>query len=252
MNVPEQLKTLYRNDRVIPFIGAGVSMSVNWEFDGKRTRGPSWGELVDRAAELLSFDPDLIRVRGTDLQILEYFLACNEGESAKLTNWLVRFMNPPDEALKSSPIHTELARLLQCKIYYTTNYDDFIERALSLHGRSVDVIVTEADLGRRSNNCDVVKFHGDLNHPSMMVLSESHYEKRLSFSTAIDYRLKSDVLGRALLFIGYSFRDPNVSYLFRTVNDHFGNLPLSLTGRRAYILVPDPSEFEIMLFRASR
>jgi hypothetical protein len=64
----------------------------------------------------------------------------------------------------------------------------------------------------------------------------------------MDYRLRSDVLGRAVLFIGYSFRDPNVSYLFRLVNDQFQNLPLSLSGKRAYIATPDPSDFEISLF----
>ena len=248
MTVPEQLRNLYRNERVIPFIGAGVSMSVEWEHEGEQVRGPSWGELVDQAARLLDCDPELLRVRGTDLQILEYFLACNQGEAAKLTNWLVRLMNPSDEALQNSAIHGELARLDRCRTFYTTNYDSFLERALALHGRTCDVVVSEADLGRRSGHCEVVKFHGDLDHPSMMVLSESHYEQRLSFSTVMDYRLRSDVLGRALLFIGYSFRDPNVAYLFRKVNEQFERLPESLTGKRAYILVPDPSDFEILLF----
>ncbi len=83
-----------------------------------------------------------------------------------------------------------------------------------------------------------------------MVLSESDYEKRLSFSDVEDQRLKSDLLGRALLFLGYSFRDWNVSYLFRLVNENFGPLPKAPTGRRAYIAVADPSDFEYTLFRA--
>jgi hypothetical protein len=83
-----------------------------------------------------------------------------------------------------------------------------------------------------------------------MVLSESDYEKRLRFAEVEDQRLKSDMLGRALLFLGYSFRDWNVSYLFRLVNDQFGDLPSAPTGRRAYITVSDPSDFEYELFRA--
>jgi hypothetical protein len=53
-----------------------------------------------------------------------------------------------------------------------------------------------------------------------------------------------------MLFIGYSFRDWNVSYLFRLINEQFGPLPQAPTGRRAYIAVPDPSDFEYTLFRA--
>jgi len=223
-------------------------MSVQWK-DGEDERsGPSWKQLVDQAACLLDFDPDLLRVRGTDLQILEYFMARNQGEPAELTNWLVRSMNPPDKALLESPILQELAQLDKCKIFYTTNYDDFLERSMRLSGRECNVVACEADIGMNSTNCEVVKFHGDLNHPTMMVLSESHYEERLSFNTVMDYRLWSDVLGRAVLFIGYSFRDPNVSYLFRVINRLFRKLPSSLTGKRAYILVADPSEFEILLY----
>jgi SIR2-like domain len=83
-----------------------------------------------------------------------------------------------------------------------------------------------------------------------MVLSESDYESRLSFATVEDQRLKADMLGRALLFLGYSFRDWNVSYLFRLMNEQFGKLPNAPTGRRAYITVADPYDFEHQLFEA--
>ena len=68
--------------------------------------------------------------------------------------------------------------------------------------------------------------------------------------SAMDYRLRADLLGRVVLFLGYSFRDTNVSYLFRRINALFQNLPGSPTGRRAYITVADPSDFETELFRA--
>jgi len=74
MICPSDLRQRYRDERVIPFIGAGISMSVIWEKDGKEVHGPSWSELVEQAVSLLEFqDTELARVRGTDLQILEYF-----------------------------------------------------------------------------------------------------------------------------------------------------------------------------------
>jgi hypothetical protein len=249
---PPDLRALYREGRLIPFVGAGVSTSVQWLSAGLLKRGPSWRELVDQAARYLGFtDPDLLRVRGTDLQILEYFHAKRSG-FGQLHQWLVREMAPPDDALRASPIHQRLAALDRCRLLYTTNYDDLIERAFSLLGRRCHTVVIEPDMGRFDSDpraCELVKFHGDLLHPDTMVLSESDYENRLSLRTPMDFRLRSDVLGRALLFIGYSFRDWNVSYLFRLVNDEFGTLPDSLSGRRAYITVPEPSDFEFRLFQ---
>src|SRR5207247_6449723 len=107
-------------------------------------------------------------------------------------------------------------------IYYTTNYDHFLERAVTLHGRNPIAVATEAQMGHLgASRPQIVKFHGDFNHPPQMVVTESDYEKRLAFETEMDFRLRSDVLGRAVLFLGYSFRDANVAYLFRLVNEYF-------------------------------
>ena len=93
-------------------------------------RGPSWEALVNRAAIELGFeDPRLIRARGTDLQILEYFKFKFSGHT-RLTNWLVKNMNPPDESIQRSPIHRELAQMNMCPIIYTTNFDDFYRTKL--------------------------------------------------------------------------------------------------------------------------
>src|SRR4026207_1017518 len=100
MFIAPQLKKLYEEGRLIPFVGAGISMSVKWTQDGHQRNGPSWSELVDEAARQLGFEiAELARVRGTDLQILEYFRVKNQGEFAKLTNWMVKNMSAPDDAL---------------------------------------------------------------------------------------------------------------------------------------------------------
>ncbi|TKB75099.1 MAG: SIR2 family protein [Nitrospira sp.] len=226
-------------------------MSVEWKVGSESKRGPSWEELVNQAARELGFGiPDLLRVRGTDIQILEYFKIKKAGETQLLKNWLLRSMQPPDKALRLSPIHRELAKLKKCNLFYTTNFDDLIERAFDIHRRRYRSVAVESDMGNERSICEIIKFHGDLNHPSEMVLSESDYERRLSLSSAMDYRLRGDILGRVLLFMGYSFRDVNVSYLFRLITDQFKSLLGAQSGRRAYIVVPEPSDFEIELFGA--
>ncbi|MEX0828108.1 MAG: SIR2 family protein [Haliea sp.] len=207
---------------------------------------------MDKAAEFIGAeDPELLRMRGTDLQILEYYRIKNDTVQP-LINWFHKSMNPRDADIKKSPIHKELSALQQCKVFYTTNYDDFIERAIRLGGREVISVASEHDLSRLRHEVQVIKFHGDFDRPGMMVLSESDYESRMRLETAMDLKLRSDVLGRALLFVGYSFRDSNVAYLFRLINEYFKDLPGSFSGRRAYIIYPNPSDFELQLFHARK
>jgi len=249
MSAPLELRTLYRDGRLLPFIGAGVSASVAWDENGKVTRGPAWSELVDQAAKELGFDQaDLIRARGTDLQILEYFKLHFNGHT-RLTNWLLVKMQPPNDAILKSPIHEELAKMTQCRVIYTTNFDNFIERSLALNGREHRAVAIEAHMHPGPDVTEVIKFHGDWDHPDRMVLTESDYEKRMEFKEPMDLRLWSDLLNRSVLFLGYSFRDPNVAYLFRQVKERFKGLPDTSSGRRAYIVVQDPSKFERRLFQ---
>ncbi len=249
MPCPVDLRRLYRDHRVIPFVGAGASMAVSWD-DGQK-RGPSWEQMVNEAARILGANaPELLRIRGTDLQILEYFGILNGG-LARLTNWLSqRFSSATDEDILRSPLHAELVELQKCGIFYTTNYDDFIERALAKSGRETHITTSELNIGHDRAKTEVVKFHGDFNTPEQMVLSESHYMERMRLESPMDFKLRADILGRAVLFIGYSFRDQNVGYIFHIVNRLFSQLPDSSSGRRAYIILPEPSEFERRLFHA--
>ncbi|HLJ48977.1 MAG TPA: SIR2 family protein [Bryobacteraceae bacterium] len=249
MSAPLELRSLYRDGRLLPFVGAGVSASVEWPEAGVTGRGPSWEEMVNRAATELGFqDPQLIRARGTDLQILEYFKLKFSGHT-RLTNWLLKSMNPPDEAILKSPIHQELALMTVCSMVYTTNFDDFIERSFGLHQRAYRAVAIEEHMRPEPNTTEIIKFHGDWNHPDRMVLTESDYERRMEFTEPMDLRLWSDLLNRSVLFLGYSFRDPNVAYLFRQVKERFARLPNTSSGRRAYIVVQDPSQFERRLFQ---
>jgi hypothetical protein len=252
---PPDLRDHYRTGRLIPFLGAGVSASVTWAANEEQKKPPTWRELVDHAARELGFsDPDLLRVRGNDLQILEYFTIVRGG-SDSLVNWLVNAVNVPDEALAKSVIHEALAGCTNSQLIYTTNYDDLIERAFALHGRKAVMLAREHDFPGAfaasladPTTSQIVKFHGDLSSRERMVLTESDYEERLKLETEMDLRLRSDLLGRAVLFLGYSFSDANVSYIFELIREAFEQLPGSRYGRRAFITVADPSHFERQLF----
>jgi hypothetical protein len=90
---------------------------------------------------------------------LEYFRIVKGGNLAELTNWLShQFSSAKDVDITSSPLHAELSLLSQCNLYYTTNYDDFIERALKCSGRRPHVITSEHTINHDRSAVEVVKF----------------------------------------------------------------------------------------------
>jgi hypothetical protein len=59
----------------------------------------------------------------------------------------------------------------------------------------------------------IVKFHGDFEDDNSIVLTESDYFERLNFETPLDVKFRSDILGRTVLFVGYSLTDINMRLL---------------------------------------
>src|SRR5207302_125452 len=161
-----------------------------------KQRGPLWEEMVNQAAIILGArEPDLLRCRGTDLQILEYFKILKDG-FAPLTNWLsLQFSAATDANILASPIHAELVQLDRCSIYYTTNYDDFIERALKKGGRDTHITSSELNISHDRSLVEVVKFHGDFNTPDQMLLSESQDMDLMRLQSPMELKLRADIVG---------------------------------------------------------
>lgn len=165
----------------------------------------------------LGFDPALFELHGLAPQLAGYYACENGGSLDKFIHTMrLRFHTPAtDRRRRTSSQHLALAQLDVGRIY-TTNFDHHIEEAFREAGRSVDVLTTLDDFSRptTAGACQVVKFHGDLDHPQTVVLSEQHFFDRLRLEAAPDQFLRADLLGNVFLFLGYSFSDTNIRYIW--------------------------------------
>ncbi len=135
---------------------------------------------------------------------------------------------------------------------YTTNFDPLIERAFAAAGRSCQVVAEARDLhswqvdrvGRAFvPRYPVYKLHGTLERPRTLVLGETDYHRRTDLAAnALDLRFCSDVVGRALLLVGYSFSDPNLRWLWTKLRD----LQVLPTGY--FIELGESSDLDIAYF----
>src|SRR3954470_1144990 len=115
MMIPETLKKRLREGKVIPFVGAGVSMSVR-ERDGGGPLFPSWREMLEKAALRLEAEGNeghagLVR-NFLNLKAPDYLQAARYaregmGEAVWLDFLKEQLDKPPESA---SPESLELAR----------------------------------------------------------------------------------------------------------------------------------------------
>jgi hypothetical protein len=207
--------------RVIPFIGAGFSFALGM---------PGWDDLLARVAKgmdgALPYDTVREACQGDFLQIAEYYFLKSDRSIGPL-RYILSLALQSNVSPVQSGCHVELVNLGAQQIY-TTNFDGFIEQTFRDLEQPVDVVALPKDVavssGRRTS---VVKYHGDLRHDSTLVLTESSYYTRLDFESPMDLKFRSDLLGRSVLFAGYSFRDVNIRVIWFKLMQMMKDIPAS-------------------------
>ena len=116
-----------------------------------------------------------------------------------------------------------LARL-PIKTYWTTNYDELLENGIKDANRNPDVKTKSEHLSLVESGRDAVvyKMHGDVKDASNAVLTKSDYElyeKNRPFFRTV---LQSDLVSKKFLFIGFSFTDPNIDFVFGQIHAMLG------------------------------
>ena len=200
----DELISSYKNKNVILFVGAGISKNLGL---------PSWSELICHVAEELGYDPDIYRSFGDNLALAEYYRV-KEGSIGPLRSWMDTKWHSEKVDLPNSDIHKLIANS-KFPMIYTTNYDRWIEKSFELYGKPYIKIAGVSDIPKiKDGVTQIIKFHGDFDSDDTIVLNESSYYERLEFETPLDIKLRSDVLGKSVLFIGYSLADVNLRFLF--------------------------------------
>jgi len=199
----DALRQAYDSGTLILFAGAGVSAGLGL---------PTWPELVNEMARQLGYQPEEFAGYGDYRALAEYYKL--EKGFEPLKRWMATEWHKSDIDIKQSEIHRLIVRGRFHRIY-TTNFDRWIEAAHEVHGKKYLKISNVQDMTRATNNvCQIVKFHGDLDSQGPIVLDETSYFDRLSFESPLDLKLRADLLGHSVLFVGYSISDTNIRMLF--------------------------------------
>ena len=199
------------------FLGAGFSAEVFNEL---------WKGLVKPYADKL--DPIILEHCDNYPLIMQYY-----SDKFPKDNFRIEIAN----RFKSDVItkkHGIIAKL-PIQHYWTTNYDTLIENALIKHNKPFDTLYngdTFADL-QNSREKIVFKCHGDCNHPESIIITKGDNDTFENKSFNFVSSILSELATNKILFIGYSFNDPDINYLINKINvNNLKHIPHHLILKR--------------------
>jgi hypothetical protein len=233
-----ELMHAYQTGKLVLFAGAGVSANLGL---------PSWDVLISRLAHELGYDPAVFSSYGNYLALAEYYRR-KKGTLGPLRSWMDREWHKPGIDVGGSEIHRLIALGDFSKIY-TTNYDRWLEFAHDFHKIKYSKVASVADLvALTDGQRQIVKFHGDFDDDASIVLDETSYYERLDFESPLDIKLRHDVLGNSVLFIGYSITDLNIRLLFYRLTKMWGRHALASARPKSYLFTnrPNPVAEEVL------
>ena len=134
--------------------------------------------------------------------------------------------------LKYNEIHQAILKLSPEHIL-TTNYDDLLDQAIQDGAHPFSVVSQDDQFPYTKNVSLLVKIHGDL-EGNDFVLKEDDFLEYSSRYPLIEAFIKSVFATKLVLFIGYSFSDPNLKMILQTVRNILGQ-----HYQNAYLLSTD-------------
>jgi hypothetical protein len=191
-----------RDENAAVFAGAGLSIPtglVDWTAL-MRDIAQDVGLNVDSEHDLLSVAQFHVNERGGRHRI----------NQALVTEFAERStLSENHRILASLPIKT----------FWTTNYDTLIEESLRQARKRVDVKTTEQSLAVTLPRRDAVlyKMHGDVASVDQAVVTKDDYEAYSTTHALFGTALQGDLVSKTFLFIGFSFNDPNLTYLLSRI-----------------------------------
>lgn len=241
------IKEKVREEKLIPFVGAGFSANIEGY--------PSWRRSVEMLEERCSgckeFTNDFLEAyqyayweSGKEVSCKEVSTILDRGKKELRKSFLCPTLNKPIERLKrqtSMSLKNELKQhvllVSNFKKIYTTNWDTLIE--FTCNKARIPYKSHFAKIGRYSygskyylnkeisntSNTDkcvnIIKYHGCVTDKSAtsIIASSADYHERISslYVHPLDQELYWDMREKAIMFIGYSLNDVNIRYVMNQV-----------------------------------
>lgn len=230
----------YREDKIVPFIGAGLSIPFNV---------PDWGNLIREIAEKYAVD-DMSFVKlavEQDLQRYDYWQAIDalkkyttvqeediqEHVAVSVQRKIIKVEN---DLLHN---YSDLKKM-DFKLFLTTNYENILHNYLQCE--LTPILLNEVQFNTQNlfDQKRVCQLHGTTSNYGTIVLSKESY-RNLYDDKKYENILKLVTGTKKLLFMGFSFDDQFIRTLIKEHKEFFMS--------KHYIILPDPTPEKVRELR---
>lgn len=189
------------------FVGAGVSM---------RAGMPSWYELID---PLKKYVKEAITQQSSLLDIAELYSVKYRRPA------LVHAIKQEIEKRNARPTKVQnLLVNLPIHRIFTTNFDTLLEMAAKESFIRHRVVVNAPDVAvSDASQLVIVKLHGDINQSDSLIITSRDYYSYFATHPTVADLLKVELQTRTVLFLGYSFSDPDLGMILSRIGEESGD-----------------------------
>lgn len=186
--------------RAAIFAGAGLSAPAGFV---------NWPGLLKDVAEELNFK---IEPHTNLVELAQYYV--NETKSTHELSSAILNKFP---STAEPGVNHEILASLPIDVYWTTNFDKLIEKALQKADKVYDVKSLPSSLAVSKNGSQVTvyKMHGDVDNSDKTILTRDQFEQYPYTHQAFLNNFNYDLTNRTFLFMGLSFDDPNLKYVLK-------------------------------------
>jgi len=232
MEIPKKIRQAIKENRLVVFAGSGLSLKFGL---------PNWSKLVrDVISEIdIKKYNSLVTLMEDEVMTPMEILEKLNSEHSDIKRYIKNNFQIKEGG--DFLLHKNILQLSGQVI--TTNYDNAFE--LASDNKIIPSIYNSefnmSEIGKNNNNY-IFKLHGSYDVPENCVIFKDQYDKLYSKDTPAKEKLKSIFAERVILFIGFSFNDPDINLIFENLDNVFGN------NNKHFILTKEPKNFEKFKF----
>ncbi|OUQ54722.1 hypothetical protein B5E58_13045 [Tyzzerella sp. An114] len=253
----EKIKQINSNDNLVIFVGSGIS---------KNSGVCSWWELVKEIADKIGENKcascemkniicgqcgENIELCGIDsfnckfkydfssedfLRIPQHFYE-SFGDSKEEKEPYYQFLKDKFNKKYESNIIDEIIIKLQPEHIITTNYDHLLEDVKDPRVSKYAIITKDDDILSKKGRNYIIKMHGDIDDIENIVLKEDDYLNYSQKHIIIETFIKSLLIDKTFLFVGYSLNDNNLKLIMNYID--FFVKEKNVENRQPHYLVVD-------------
>lgn len=231
-NLPQSLITAIKNDTLIPFVGAGISMGIKDTQDNRIFK--SWTNSLLDAVQILKDEKEhdkAINIE-TELKIspIDYLAIASKIHKYLNSNWntyLKQTFDKSYETINQESLNIANEILKINNLVITTNYDNVLKWACENKNDLIEwdkkALYGQVDSLKRPPSKQTIWYlHGKILNPDDIVFTKESYEETYKENSGAIEVLKYHLLTKSFIFCGFSLDDPYIKMQMEKLKSIFG------------------------------